>query len=104
MTKLYLLILCICCSLFSNAQTNTESPTEILADTILKRQMIPSGRMQLHIKIARQQNEADVTDGVYDKLIDRDGNMDRTALVSNAVFAKTNKTIAYIENNETDDM
>ncbi|MCC7029807.1 MAG: hypothetical protein IT257_05830 [Chitinophagaceae bacterium] len=104
MAKCYLLILCIFSSFLATAQTNTESRPEIMADTILKRQMISSGRMQLHIKIARQQNEADVTDGIYDKLIDRDANMDKTALVSNAVFGKTNKTIAYIENNETDDM
>ena len=104
MSKFYLLILITCCSLLVKAQSPTEAKPEILSDTILKRNLITSGRMQLHLRIARQQNEADVTDGVYDKQIDRDGSIDKTALVSNAVFAKTNKTIAYIENNETDDM
>lgn len=105
MTKFYLLtFFCLGFSMLLQAQTNAESNGEILVDTIVKRQAIPSGRMQLHIKIARQQNEADVTDGVYDKLIDRDASMDKTALISNAIFGKTNKTIAYIENNETDDM
>lgn len=30
--------------------------------------------------------------------------MDKTAILSNAIFTKVNKTIAYVENNETDDM
>ncbi len=82
-------------------QSNTN---EILADTIQKRQLINAGRMQLHIMIARLQNKVDVTDGVYDKLIDRDGDINKTTLVSNAIFGVTDKTVAYIENNESDDM
>ncbi len=54
--------------------------------------------------IDRQLQKADAADGVYEKLIDRDADIDKTALLSNAIFSKTTKTIAYIENNETDDM
>lgn len=105
MKKFYLLTillfqLMIC---FGQDETN-QSNNEILSDTIQKRHLINSGRMQLHIMIARLQNKADVTDGVYDKLIDRDANMDKTTLISNAIFHVTDKTVAYIENNETDDM
>lgn len=102
MKNLYLLSFFTFISFFAKAQT--EVVTEILADTIKNRFQITAGRMQLHLMIARKQNEADVTDGVYDRLIDRDANMDKTALISNSIFAKTDKTIAYIENNETDDM
>ncbi len=107
MNKFHLLFFSIFFTLFLGVQQNVngqDNTNEILVDTIQKRQLINSGRMQLHIMIARLQNKADVMDGVYDKLIDRDGDMNKTTLVSNAVFAVTDRTIAYIENNETDDM
>jgi len=99
MKKFHLLLCLIVSSFFAQAQTN-----EILADTILKKSMVTSGRMQLLLMIEREQKKADATDGPKDKLIDMDGDIDRTAIISNAIFGKVNKTIAYIENNETDDM
>ncbi len=60
--------------------------------------------MQLHLMIQREQKKADASDGVHDKLIGIDEDMDKTAILSNAIFTKVNKTIAYVENNETDDM
>ncbi len=107
MNRIYLLFLCLTLSTltFGQEQVKDQSETsEILADTIQKRPLINAGRMQLHIMIARLQNKADVTDGVYDKLIDRDGDLNKTTLISNAIFSVTDKTVAYIENNETDDM
>ena len=99
MKKFHLLLFLIVSSFLANAQTN-----EILADTILKKSMVTSGRMQLLLMIEREQKKADASDGPADKLIDMDGDIDRTAIISNAIFGKVNKTIAYIENNEQDDM
>ncbi|MBP6624512.1 MAG: hypothetical protein KA198_05030 [Chitinophagaceae bacterium] len=82
----------------------TQAQTEILSDTILKRYSVTPGRMQLHLMIQREQKKADASDGVHDKLIGIDEDMDKTAILSNAIFTKVNKTIAYVENNETDDM
>ena len=83
MKNLYLLSFFTFISFFAKAQT--EVVPEILADTIKNRFQITAGRMQLHLMIARKQNEADVTDGVYDRLIDRDANMDKTALISHSI-------------------
>lgn len=47
--------------------------------------------------------KADIADGVYDKMIDQNGDVEKTNNLSNTIFKKTNRTIAYIENNETDD-
>ncbi|MBK8329547.1 MAG: hypothetical protein IPL09_08745 [Bacteroidetes bacterium] len=104
MTKYYFLLLFIACTFSIKAQTDPLLQAEVLTDTIQKRHMIPSGRMQILNMIDRQLQKADAADGVYDKLIDRDADIDKTALLSNAIFSKTTKTIAYIENNETDDM
>ncbi|MCC6447093.1 MAG: hypothetical protein IT215_00200 [Chitinophagaceae bacterium] len=107
MNRIYLLFLCLTLSTMTFGQEHAQDQSntnEILADTIQKRQLINAGRMQLHIMIARLQNKVDVTDGVYDKLIDRDGDINKTTLVSNAIFGVTDKTVAYIENNESDDM
>jgi len=104
MTKYYFLLLFIACTFSIKAQTDPLLQVEVLTDTIQKRHMIPSGRMQILNMIDRQLQKADAADGVYDKLIDRDADIDKTALLSNAIFSKTTKTIAYIENNETDDM
>jgi hypothetical protein len=76
---------------------------ELLVDTIISPYAITAGRMQLHLMIQREQKKADASDGVKDKLVDMDGDIDKTAIVSNAIFSKVNKTIAYIENNETED-
>lgn len=92
------------CSVVTFAQTNPASNTEILADTILKKTLVTSGRMQLLLMIEREQKKADASDGVIDKLIDMDGDIDKTTIISNAIFSKVNKTVAYIENNEKDDM
>lgn len=100
MKHLYLLYLLIFVVLESQAQKKTE----ILRDTIINKYNITAGRRQLLLMIEREQKKADVVDGQYDKLVGIDENMDRTAIITNAVFNRTNKTIAYIENNETDDM
>ena len=92
------------CSVVTFAQTNPASNTEILADTILKKTLVTSGRMQLLLMIEREQKKADASDGVIDKLIDMDDDLDKTTIISNAIFSKVNKTVAYIENNEKDDM
>jgi hypothetical protein len=99
-----LFFLCVFISFWANAQTTATVPTEILVDTIQKRQLITSGRMQIMNMIDRQLQKADVADGIYDQLIDRDGDINKTALLSNAIFKKSAKIIAYIENNETEDM
>ncbi|MEZ5045999.1 MAG: hypothetical protein R2831_03305 [Chitinophagaceae bacterium] len=80
------------------------SQQEILADSVLNKYAITAGRRQLHLMIEREQKKADVVDGQYDKMISIDEDFDHTSIITNAVFTKTNKTIAYIENNETDDM
>ncbi len=98
MKQAYLLIFILFTCFVSQAQT------EILSDTILKRYSVTPGRMQLHLMIQREQKKADASDGVHDKLIGIDEDMDKTAILSNAIFSKVNKTIAYVENNETDDM
>ena len=55
------------CSVVTFAQTNPASNTEILADTILKKSLVTSGRMQLLLMIEREQKKADASDGVIDK-------------------------------------
>lgn len=78
--------------------------SEILSDTILKPYSITAGRMQLHLIIQREQKKADASDGVKDKMLSINEDMDKSAIISNALFTKTNKTLAYLENNETDDL
>nr|MBP6316454.1 hypothetical protein [Chitinophagaceae bacterium] len=104
MSRFSLFICCMLLSFGANAQTTASVSTEILVDTIQKRHLITSGRMQIMNMIDRQLQKADVADGIYDQLIDRDGDINKTALLSNAIFKKTAKIIAYIENNETEDM
>lgn len=89
------------CTLLADAQGNKP---EVLRDTIMNKYGVTAGRRQLLLMIEREQKKADVVDGQYDKLVGIDENMDRTAIITNAIFNRTNKTIAYIENNETDDM
>ncbi len=91
------------CLLTNVWHTNAQSG-EILSDTIVSKASITSGRMQLLLMIERQQKKADANDGVIDKLLDMDGDLDKTTLISQALFTKTNLIVAYIENNETDDM
>lgn len=101
MKNIYILIL-FCLGSFSlKAQTQSQ---EILVDTIRNKSQITSGRMQLLLMIEREQKKADVTDGVHDKTIGLDEDIDRTAIATNAIFAKVKQTIAYIENNEKEDM
>lgn len=90
--------------LLSAVSMQAQSSKEILADTILKPYAVTAGRMQLHLMIQREQKKADASDGVHDKLIGVDEDIDKTATLTNAIFTKVNKTIAYIENNQSDDM
>lgn len=101
MKKYCLFVICYFSILSLRAQIAT---SEILVDTIQKKSMVTSGRMQLLLMIEREQKKADASDGVHDKTIGIDDDLDKTALATSAVYAKVNKTIAYIENNETDDM
>jgi len=98
MKKLYLLFLLILSGVYGWSQT------EILSDTIINKYGVSAGRKQLHLMIEREQKKADVSDGVYDKMIDYNEDIDKTAILTNAIFIKTNRTIAYIENNEKDDL
>jgi hypothetical protein len=77
---------------------------EVLSDTILKKYEISAGRRQLHLMVERELKRTDISDGVYDKMIDVNGDIDKSAILSNALFTKSNRTLAYIENNETDDL
>lgn len=105
MKKIYLLLFILLIQGLGLAIAQTDSNiTEILCDTIIKKHLITSGRMQLHNMVHRKLQQADAADGVYDQLIDRDGDIDKTALLSDAVFVKTKRTLAYIENNNMDDM
>lgn len=85
------------------AQSGDFPGGEILSDTILKKSNITAGRNQLLLMIEREQRKADIADGQYDKLLDIDGDIDKTALISNAIFTRCSQTVAYIENNETQD-
>lgn len=102
MRKFYLLFIFMVCAFFLKAQTKGSSP-EILLDTIIDRDGIPSGRLQLHLIIARAQHEADGFDGVYDLTITKE-DQNKTHALTTAIFNKVGKTIAYIENNEPDDL
>lgn len=105
MKKIYLLLYILLIQGLGLAIAQTDSNhTEILCDTIIKKQLITSGRMQLHNLVHRKLQQADAADGVYDQLIDRDGDIDKTALLSDAIFVKSKRTLAYIENNNMDDM
>ena len=98
MKKLFLLFILLVLATFGWSQS------EILSDTILNKSEISAGRKQLHLMIEREQKKADVSDGVYDKMIDYNEDISKTGIISNAIFSKTNKTVAYIENNEKDDL
>jgi hypothetical protein len=98
MKKLYLLFILLLSCVYGWSQT------EILSDTIINKYGVSAGRKQLHLMIEREQKKADVSDGVYDKMIGYNEDIDKTAILSNAIFIKTNRTIAYIENNEKDDL
>lgn len=93
-----LLLLCLC------EWAQAQAKPEVMADTIINKYGVTAGRRQLHLMIEREQKKADVVDGVYDKLVSIDENIDNTTLISNAIFSRTNKTVAYIENNPSDDM
>lgn len=54
--------------------------------------------------VERELKKADISDGMYDKMLDMNGDVERTAIISNALFTKSNRTMAYIENNEKDDL
>ena len=98
MKKLFLLFILLELSMIGWSQS------EILCDTIINKSEISAGRKQLHLMIEREQKKADVSDGVYDKTIDYNEDISKTGIISNAIFVKTNKTVAYIENNEKDDL
>ncbi len=83
---------------------NQQKGTEILSDSILNKAAITNGRKQLLLMIEREQRKADVSDGVIDKRLDLDDNLPKSDAISDALFKKVAVTIAYIENNETDDM
>jgi hypothetical protein len=77
---------------------------EVLDDTIVNRAAVTSGRMQLLLMIEREQKKADAADGVHDHIIGFDDDLDKTALLTKAVYPMVNRTVAYIENNEKDDL
>ncbi|HOZ52060.1 MAG TPA: hypothetical protein PLU17_09395 [Chitinophagaceae bacterium] len=105
MKQTYLFLFYCLLSLSSNSQTKSSgSFNEILLDSIKSKAAITAGRNQLLLMVAREQKKADVSDGVIDNRLDIDGDIDKTNAISNVVFKKVNSTIAYIENNETDDM
>lgn len=96
--SLFIAVLCLFSFFYVQAQQ------EILSDTIINKYGVSAGRRQLHLLIERELKKVDVSDGVYDKMIDYNGDIDKTAILSNTLFKTTYKTIAYIENNEQDDM
>ncbi|MBU3675598.1 MAG: hypothetical protein FGM54_00215 [Chitinophagaceae bacterium] len=79
-------------------------PTERLVDTIIDRTAISQGRMQMHIRLAKEQNKADIIDGVYDRFIDRGGDTKQNKRLADALFYYTDRTVAYIENNIPEDV
>jgi hypothetical protein len=79
-------------------------PTEYLVDTIIDKTAITQGRMQMHVRIAKEQNKADIIDGVYDRFIDRGGDVQQNKRLSDALFYYTHRTVAYIENNIPEDV
>ncbi len=104
MKPLYLSIVIICCCYSSFAQPNDQTKiNEVLLDTIKTKSAITSGRNQLLQMIYREQKKADFSDGILDKRLDIDGDVDKSNAISGAIFKKVNQTIAYIENNETFD-
>ena len=73
MKNIYILIL-FCLGSFSlKAQTQSQ---EILVDTIRNKSQITSGRMQLLLMIEREQKKADASDGIHDKTIGLDEDID----------------------------
>lgn len=96
--SLFIAVLCLFSFFYVQAQQ------EILSDTIINKYGVSAGRRQLHLLIERELKKVDVSDGVYDKMIDYNGDIDKTAILSNTLFKTTYKTIAYIENNEQDDL
>ena len=96
-----LLGFCMCFALHSMAQSK---PAEFLVDTIINRSAISQGRMQMHIRLAKEQNKADIIDGVYDRFVDRGGDAKQNKRLSDALFYYTDRTVAYIENNIPEDV
>lgn len=100
--RFLLSVVCLTCS----AQTlyAQSKPSEYLVDTIINRAAISQGRMQMHIRLAKEQNKADIIDGVYDRFIDRGGHAQQDKRLSDALFYYTDRTVAYIENNIPEDV
>jgi hypothetical protein len=100
--RFLLSVVCLACS----AQTlyAQSKPTEYLVDTIINRSAISQGRMQMHIRLAKEQNKADIVDGVYDRFVDRGGDAKQNKRLSDALFYYTDRTVAYIENNIPEDV
>lgn len=96
-----LLGFCMCFVLNTLAQSK---PAEFLVDTIINRAAISQGRMQMHIRLAKEQNKADIMDGVYDRFVDRGGDAKQNKRLSDALFYYTDRTVAYIENNIPEDV
>lgn len=105
MKKFYFVLFLLRFFIDAQAQTvlNKPSKPEVFTDTIIKKYGVTPGRQQLILMIERELKKADIADGVYDKMIDQNGDVQKTNNLSNTIFKKTNRTIAYIENNETDD-
>ena len=101
MKQFYLILLLLFISILSRAQTKSG---EVMTDSILNKAAITNGRRQLLLMIEREQKKADVSDGVIDKRLDIDDDTSKSNALSIALFRKVGITVAYIENNETDDM
>lgn len=101
MKQFYLILLLLFISILSRAQTKSG---EVMTDSILNKAAITNGRRQLLLIIEREQKKADVSDGVIDKRLDIDDDTSKSNALSIALFKKVGVTVAYIENNETDDM
>ncbi|GBL36266.1 hypothetical protein EMGBS15_18610 [Filimonas sp.] len=105
MKQNFLLLFLLLNTFFSFTQSKGQNKSgEILTDSILNKAAISNGRKQLLLMIEREQKKADVSDGVIDKRLDLDDDLNKSNAISEALFKKVGATVAYIENNETDDM
>ena len=92
MKKFYFVLFLLSFFIDAQAQTVSTKPTkpEVLADTIIKKYGVTPGRQQLILIIERELKKADIADGVYDKMIDQNGDVEKTNNLSNTIFKKTN--------------
>jgi hypothetical protein len=99
----------LACIWISSLQVNAQDSSglirpEVLTDSIVRKSAISAGRNQLLLMISREQRKADASDGVIDQRLDIDGDLEKSTAITTALFKRSNSTVAYIENNETDDM